>query len=172
VGNEIMGNLKSLNIYRDNGSLSKNKIKKLEKDCGVCLPRLYAEFISDHNGARFSNNCFNFYDCWRQGNSCESMAFLDLRKIKDDMESLLEQSTSDPNDPDIFKFYEYFDENLIPFGETGGGDFICFDYRESKDACDPPIIYWCHDANEPDERISFIANNFEKFINMLHEPED
>jgi cell wall assembly regulator SMI1 len=166
-----MKNLEKENIYRDEGVISSNEIARLESGIGVTLPILYTKFIIQHNGARLNNDCFDFYDNNREMSSSESIAFLDVTQIQDDMNSLLHQSTDDLHDPDIFKFYHYFDKRLIPFGETGGGDFICFDYRNYPKIQDPPVIYWCHDADELDERISFISNNFEEFIDMLHEPE-
>ncbi|MDR1488613.1 MAG: SMI1/KNR4 family protein [Holosporales bacterium] len=80
------------------------------------------------------------------------------------MDGLLRQNDSEDD-------YIYFEERLIPFGDTGGGDFICFDYR-NHDGDNPPIILWTHDVYDNSKRISFIANNFEEFINMLHEPEN
>ena len=61
---------------------------------------------------------------------------------------------------------EFFPKGLVAFGEDGGGDFICFDYREGKDNPNPPIVYWRHDANEGED-VSFIAKDFETFIGML-----
>ena len=64
-----------------------------------------------------------------------------------------------------------FEDGLIPFGDNGGGDMICFDYRHDKTTNNPPIVIWNHDMGF-DHRVVFVANNFEEFINMLHEPED
>ena len=159
-------------IYRDEGALPMEAVNDLELSINVHLPTPYIGFVTKHNEARIIANCFDFYDNNRKKNSGESIAFLNLLQIKDDMDSLLEISTDDPDDPDIHKFYHYFSKWLIPFGETGGGDFICFDYRNDKNTTTPPIVFWCHDAYSEEGRVSFIANNFEEFINMLHEPED
>ena len=48
---------------------------------------------------------------------------------------------------------------------------ICFDYRKNQTTDNPPIVIWNHDMGL-EHRVVFIANNFEEFINMLHEPED
>ena len=77
------------------------------------------------------------------------------------------QSGEEPDWPIEYRF----EDGLIPFGENGGGDYICFDYRNDKTTDNPPIVIWNHDMGLK-HRVVFIANNFEEFINMLHEPED
>jgi hypothetical protein len=168
-----MNSLERANILCDDGIIEKNFVLNLANSLNIVFPNLYVIFIVNHNGASLSEiDCFDFYDNNRDCENRESIAFLNVMQINGDMKSLLKQSTDNPNDSDIFKLYKYFDSRLIPFGETGGGDFICFDYRNDQKTDNPPITYWCHDAQEPNGRTSFIANSFEEFINMLHEPED
>jgi hypothetical protein len=164
-----MKNLEQENIRRDNGEIDPKVIKELEAKLCVSLPRVYVAFVSKHNGASLNTkDCFNFN---RGGlKSSSGIAFLNVLKIIDDIESLLHQTTEDENDPNPFKFYHYFSKWLVPFGENGGGDFVCFDYRENNDTDSPKIIFWRHDAWNSGERISFVANNFEEFIKMLYEP--
>jgi hypothetical protein len=66
---------------------------------------------------------------------------------------------------------EFFPDNLVAFGVSGGGNRTCFDYRKDKNTNNPPVVYWIigHDIGED---VSFVANNFEEFIKMLREPED
>ncbi len=66
---------------------------------------------------------------------------------------------------------EFFPEGLIAFAETGGGDSICFDYRESRDNPNPPIVYWDHEADAGKD-VSFISKDLKSFLSMLKEPED
>lgn len=66
---------------------------------------------------------------------------------------------------------EFYVEGLVPFAENGGGDYICFDYRQGKNIFNPQIVYWSHGAGIGKD-VSFVANNFEEFINMLEEPQD
>ena len=70
-----------------------------------------------------------------------------------------------------WKFLSFFSKWLIPFGDNGGGDLICFDYRSDHTTNNPPIAIWNHYL-EFKHRTVFIANNFEEFINMLHLPPD
>ncbi len=75
---------------------------------------------------------------------------------------------------DIIHLYrnppEFFPENLVAFGENGGGDLMCFDYRSNPYINNPPIVYWIM-GREIGKDISFLANNFTKFLAMLKEPE-
>lgn len=165
-----MNNLSNQNVYRDEGSVGFDKILNFEKQYSIKFPSIYSNFIIKHNGARLDVDSFDFYDNVHKRKSCESIAFIKFENISETICDLLEQTTNDINDPDVFKWYKYFEPRVIPFGDTGGGDFICFDYRQRDD---PEIILWCHDYyDETWNRISFIANNFEEFINMLHKCED
>jgi len=55
---------------------------------------------------------------------------------------------------------------LVPFGEDGGGNLVCFDYRVSDS---PSIALWFHELSG-DESIWRIAANFDDFLNSLSEP--
>lgn len=39
---------------------------------------------------------------------------------------------------------EFFPAGIIAFAETGGGNRICFDYRQDSNTDNPPIVYWNH----------------------------
>ena len=65
---------------------------------------------------------------------------------------------------------EFFPKNLVAFGENGGGNMICFDYRMDLNTNDPPVIYWDHEANVGQD-VSFLAHNFDDFLKMLKEPD-
>jgi hypothetical protein len=173
MGKQRMKNLEKENILLDYGEVNLRQINELEEKLDISLPKLYVDFITKHNGASIFVRIFDYSDPSREGRkTSNSIAFVKFEEIENDIESLLKQTTEDENDPNLFKFYHYFHKWLVPFGENGGGDFICFDYRENHDTYDPKIIFWRHDAWDPSERISFIANNFEEFVNMLYEPED
>lgn len=169
-----MRNLKEDNILCDDGELDENTFENAYKYIGVKLPNEYIKFIKKHNtSSLFPCRYFDFYDDKRRLRyDTDSLDFCNFLKIRENMDICLEQSTDDPNNQDRFKFYKYFSELLIPFGENGGGDYICFDYRKDPNSDNPPVVFWYHDVAEQEDRTSFIANNFEEFINMLHECED
>ena len=64
---------------------------------------------------------------------------------------------------------EFFPKGLIPFSQDGGGNYLCFDYRNYKE--NPPIVFW-HHAIEENEGIFYLANSFEEFINSLKSEEE
>ena len=150
------------NIYRDYGVVDSVAIIKLESDNGVKFPLNYVEFISQHNGACINVEEFEFVNPYHPLDNEGSIAFSEIQEIQNTINVLLGINADDPG---------YFYEKLIPFGDNGGGDFICFDYREC-DTDNPPIIIWFHDVLDNSERIVFVANNFEEFVDKLHEPYD
>lgn len=153
----MTSNLSNSNIYRDEGQISTDVLTEIENRFGIKLPPVYVNFITKHNGARLDVDSFDFYDVDIEGNNSASIAFIQAQKICRFIDGLSSESMDDP---------DYFPKKLIPFGDDGGGNYMCFDYRINNNT--PSIIYWNHDVYENSKRISFIANNFEEFINMLH----
>jgi hypothetical protein len=164
MGIEKMRNLQNSNIYRDEGKVSIAVIKQIEVTKGVVLPNNYVSFVINHNGARLNSNNFDYNDPNTNKNE-GSIAFINAEKILYKIELI--QSGEEPDWPIEYRF----EDGLIPFGDNGGGDLICFDYRKDRNTDNPPIVIWNHDMGF-EHRVVFIASNFEEFVNMLHEPED
>lgn len=56
--------------------------------------------------------------------------------------------------------------DLLPIAILFAGDYLCLDYRESKNI--PKLCVWNHEeSGELDPVVYFVANNFEEFINSL-----
>jgi len=162
--------LEDSNVLVDYGKIDISLVNALERKEKIRLPNEYCKFIMNHNGASLYIDSFDFYDNVQKRKSYESIAFIKFENISETICDLLAQTTNDINEPDVFKWYNYFEARVIPFGDTGGGDFICFDYRQSDN---PTVILWCHDNYDENwNRFSFIANSFEEFINILHKCED
>jgi hypothetical protein len=157
-----MKNLNSSNVYRDYGEISVEVMRELEKTQNVILPKAYVDFISKHNGVRLEVNSFEYYDPNIGNKNSDSIAFNPAEKIQKSIDLLQYDE-----EPDLDIKYR-FEDGLIPFGDNGGGDLICFDYRKDRTTDNPPIVIWNHDMGF-EHRVIFIANNFEEFINMLHE---
>lgn len=141
--------------------LSETQIFSVENQICINLPVSYISCIKNCNGGRPTKPCFEYYDIdleetWTTGVG----RFLSLSREKHD--NFIECFLNPP---------EFFPKELIAFAETGGGDYICFDYREGKDNPDPPIVYWNHEADVGKD-VSFVAKNFEEFLEILKEPED
>lgn len=52
---------------------------------------------------------------------------------------------------------------LVPFGIDGGGDVLCFDYRESEA---PSVVVWYHELSGADG-VHQIAPSFTDFLKVL-----
>jgi hypothetical protein len=54
-------------------------------------------------------------------------------------------------------------ETLVPFGNDGDGNYLCFDYRKS----DVPVItMWYHEL-EGEEGLHTVAPSFDEFLKLL-----
>ena len=140
--------------------VSDERINYVEETIGVKFPKSYRELVKRCDGGYPVKDEFDYYD--------------------EDFEEVLPGSIGgflnlgeSPYGHVLKLFYsppEFFPEGLIAFTDNGGGDFVCFDYRQGKDNLDPPIVYWSHEADEGKD-ISFIAPNFDAFIKMLYRSE-
>jgi hypothetical protein len=149
--------------YEDSchGNVEDRQIQFIESSIGVTLPKKYIDLVKVCDGGCPRREDFKYFNEYRKSYSISGIGgflFLNNSKYSD----FLEEFKSPP---------EFFPQGLIAFADTGGGDLICFDYRQGKDNLDPPIVYWSHGGEEGKD-VSFIAKNFEEFIGMLYEPED
>ncbi|MBC6310566.1 SMI1/KNR4 family protein [Listeria sp. FSL L7-1582] len=56
--------------------------------------------------------------------------------------------------------------DLLPIAILFAGDYLCLDYRESKDT--PKLCVWNHEeSGELDPVVYFVANSFEEFVDSL-----
>ncbi|MBC2258570.1 SMI1/KNR4 family protein [Listeria booriae] len=56
--------------------------------------------------------------------------------------------------------------DLLPIAILFAGDYLCLDYRESKNT--PKLCVWNHEeSGELDPVVHFVANSFEEFIDSL-----
>jgi hypothetical protein len=62
-------------------------------------------------------------------------------------------------------------EGLVPIAESGGGDFVCLDYRKCVDGV-PTISYWHHGRYGMDDEVVAVCQRFGDFLELLHEPVD
>lgn len=182
MGKWKMNVLDKENICRDDGPVDAIAIRIIEKTLGIKFPSAYVEFITKHNGASLKNDCFDFFNVSVKRQDTDGITFCDITEIlwieRTDLLNSLEYdrevelySREHGGKVDKVVYHPYFEKGLVPFGGNGSGDHICFDYR-NKPMEWPPVVFWCHDVWGDAERVSFIANTFEEFIEMLHEPEE
>jgi hypothetical protein len=131
-----------------------------EQSEGIKLPIAYKELVKFRDGGtleryifsyekegEIDENCIGFFLCWQEATLGEG-------------ETMQRGVNSPP---------EFFPKELIPFAPDGGGNYICFDYRNCKE--NPPIVFWHHEIEE-NEGIFHLADSFEEFLNSLKSEEE
>ena len=158
--------MQDLKIYRDEGIVNSLLIEGQEQVLGFKFPKVYKELLSKHNGMRLDNDTFKYYDEALQKDEENGIYFYVFKN-----ENLRSNYCSG-----IVGDFSYLDENdfkegIIPFGGTGNGDFICFDYRDDLKNDNPKIVLVHHDADDENGNliISFLGNSFEEFMDSLYE---
>lgn len=156
-----MVNLREIKWDKCKEIVTLDRIKYIESIIGKVLPLSYIETVSPCDQGAPLRTDFQYYDIYFEDWFYSGIgSFLALNESK----SL-----------NFLKLYynppEFFPKGVIAFAENGGGDFMCFDYRVDEESRDPQIILWRH-GTDLEKSISFIANNFEEFLNMLEEPND
>jgi hypothetical protein len=134
-------------------------VKKVEEILGVKLPADYVKCAMRNHGGQPTPDCLIVDGDERVFNS---LFALSNPEGEDDVETLLEA-------------YELVRDRLpdkvIPFGDDPAGNLFCFDYRRGSA---PTIAFWDHEvaAEAPDKSLTYIEENFTKFINMLYDPDN
>lgn len=121
-------------------------LEKLEAELEVVFPESYRSMILEHNGTYVDPSAY------RASNRVESIN----------------------NFFDINKTYEFFNEllpsKLVPIGRDGGDNLICLDFRQEGRT---PVLFWDYEIEEIREgTLSFVADSFEEFLDMLFDFEE
>ncbi len=147
--------------YYGKGDLQ--KILDFEKKIGCFFPDSYKCIVSEYNGAVIDNvNLFDFCNqlsgCFDTYDSGMFLPFGDIEGTNEIMELKYEYK------PDGFV------KGLIIISSLGNGDSLCFDFRKVADKTEPPVVVWHHEGSpEENNEISFVAKNFDDFLNLLHD---
>ena len=169
---KMIKNLDISNICHDYGECSLERIRELEKSQGITLPNTYVSFIIKHNGADLDNDTFRFENPYDPINNEASIVFFKVEEIKKIIDVFLdEREQVDSICNGKSEQSSFFYEKLIPFGDSGGSDCICFDYREHKQD-NPPVVIWFFGECDNSKRIVVVAKSFSEFVSMLREPDD
>ena len=124
------------------------------------LPKSYLKILKEHDGG-FLDYDFDYYDNNFKEHMSAGIGVIFGLGNNENENIVLEYNTRP----------YFFPKGLVAFGENGGGDYSCFDYRMEPRSKNPPIVFWSHDAEE-EKAISFVAKNFKEFLSILKEPED
>lgn len=154
---------RNLEILYDAGMIELSIIENVENILNIRFPKIYIELMRYHNDLSLKNNCFFYYDSSRDEEGISGISFdgFSTESYEVSQDILRQYIYDDP-------IYGY--ENVYSFGQTGEGNFICFDYREDPTGDEPKICIVIHD--EYDEKTGKmllfpVANNFEEFLDSL-----
>lgn len=129
------------------------EIEKLEVAWGVRLPREYKEIACIHHGRAPQPDVFDVGGITNVFNN-----LLTLVSEED------EKSYSS-----IARAYRlmrpHVPHGIFPFGRTPGGEYLCFDYRDTLE--EPRVV-----LVSTEMYIYPVANSFREFLEGLYEPSD
>lgn len=133
------------------------EIHKVEEALGIKFPKDFVECVKLHHGGHPKIYGFDFistFDSKKMG-SClgELLSF-----SKDETNKLLKSYRN-------LTIHNTLPKKVVPFARDGGGDYMCFDFRENPE--NPPVVYWEHEAFPPEKAISYLAPTFTDFLKML-----
>lgn len=137
---------------------SRTFINEVEKKWNVSLPLEFVEIIRQHNSGDPENNIF-------LTNESKERVFGQLLDF------------NLKNNNNVSKHYSFLEDILpkktYPFAIDPAGNYICFDYKDSKN---PQIIFWHHegiiDGENEIHKVEGIAKTFNEFLNGLYKIED
>lgn len=159
---------KNLTVFYDYGEVDKWYIEDFEKRYGYTLPNTYKKLMLKYNGASFYESTFALDEekFW-------TWSFIfDAFGEKEDVVSHIEETQLSVQNPDYYGI-----PGLICIASTGEGDLVCFDYRDDLKGNNPKVVVMIHDEYDKHDdesltnKVTFIANSFDDFLNMLYEEE-
>ncbi|WP_152847294.1 SMI1/KNR4 family protein [Bacillus paralicheniformis] len=131
--------------------LSNKEINEVENKMKVAFPSDYKEVVKKYQGCvPLDKNVVEI------GGFKESFNFL-LTIESDEYIGILEVYDS---------IKDRLVKNVIPFANDPGGNFYCFDYRNSSE---PKIVFWDHEEayTNPEKALIYVCENFTELINGL-----
>lgn len=158
--------MKHIAVNFDDGPVAMTAIESFEQKYQRNLPKLYKELLSQHNALWPKHSYFDYIDLSTGEKDTREISFYGF-----------ELPGRDPYDIDRGQFSgteEYCHDHIIVFGSSGGGDYICFDYREDPKTDDPKVVVMLHDGVDNDNKMPVypVADNFEAFLDCLYQYED
>ena len=160
--------MRDIGVRHDAGPVDISVIDRFERSMGIVFPRSYKELIAAHNNLYPEKSEFDFVGPWGVTES-RSIRFWGYGNVYERIDEG-QPCIIDPDDAEV--------RGVIAIGDDGGGDEICFDYRDCPGTDDPPVVFLYHDLWWPDEagewhRVIWpIAPSFDAFLEMLYERHD
>lgn len=128
-------------------------LRSLETDLGLKLPGAFKKTIARHNAGSPVPQTLNT----QQGSLL--------------LERLLSANTKDPEN--ILEYRKLLQNRLptsvVPFATDPYGNVFGLQY--ASDTKEPKVVFWNHEESAKDKSIVPVADSFEQFMTMIHEPE-
>lgn len=134
-------------------------VQEIARRLGIVFPPDYAAYIKQHHGGMPNKTDFDYTDPKKKAKSVSCLSQLlsfDLGRPENIVNTY--RTLAD----------DYFPKGIIPFGDSGYGDYICFDYRSN--AQNPTVVLWQHEEHV-EKSIVWLSNTFLEFLGMLYEPD-
>ncbi len=155
--------MKNIEVYRSAGEIDIQQIHQMESKTGFKFPEKYKTLLSLHNFLMPENPDFQFLlDGGVEERDINFYGFGD------------KDSTSRSSKMGELLFEEEkLQQGILPFGDSGNGDYVCFDYRHNPHTDEPKIVVMLHDAYDANNKMLIcpVANSFEEFMDSLYKYE-
>jgi hypothetical protein len=153
--------MKSVEVYRDYGSVEVSVIESFEREMNCDLPLEYKKLLTMHNALWLEKRDFVF-----QVNGEDDSRDVIFFGYGDGLKKSLKIELSQQD--------ECCHESIIVIGESANGDFICFDYRENSATNNPPVVVMFHDYLDENNKMLIcpVADNFEQFLDLLYKGDE
>ncbi|MBF0786282.1 SMI1/KNR4 family protein [Muribacter muris] len=161
-----MKTFRHLDIYDEYANtVSQEIISEFESIFNIKLPSLYIEFISKYNGCSIKQDNFDYPKPYgEEGTAAFSFDSFATEENIEPANNILGQWLCDD------EVYGY--SHVYSFGDTGEGNFVCFDYRDNPLGDNPKICIVIHDEydEKTGRKLLFpVADNFEAFLDKLYD---
>ena len=137
------------------------RILELEKKLKMKFPEKFVQIVEKYNGENINGK--ELYKT-KSGKERAFSGFLDFNEGAE-YEGFLKEFN------DLVKFYKpsFPKKGVYPFSRTGGGDYLCLDYRKNKE--NPKVVYFTHDTFYGEE-YETIAESFDEWFESLYPDPD
>jgi cell wall assembly regulator SMI1 len=166
--------MKKLIIRGEQNPVSEASFKAFESKFSLSLPKTFKAFISLHDQPWIEGNHFRFTNIFANDYSWvyKIVAGVDSRDLN--FLGFNDTAYSGEYIFDAQDFDIYGHDQVIAFGSSANGDYICFDYRHAPTTDEPRVVLMFHDTYDKNNKMLIcpIANSFEAFMDSLYKPED
>ncbi|WP_091784598.1 SMI1/KNR4 family protein [Paraburkholderia steynii] len=132
---------------------SVSTIQTAEAELGRALPKSFSSWLLANNGRSLGALViFPVFDSRDPRTTWNSIT----RHFKDDWQEWRDNFADTSLDL----------SNLLPFAESGVGDYFCFDYSRLGGTGEPVVVRWSHETGE----ITTLADDFVMFLTLPERP--